>query len=355
MLIVNAAGTPAEFGLAYGTQAKDLIQHTVATYRALLKSMGILFDCLSPHRHHMFDVARLLKTHAPFLEDEIVAIGKAAGVSWLDLLAMNSRSELITISGAWSPSECTSMAVAPWRTKDGIGRVAQNWDWLHDMKGNQIVLRAKPEKAPAYVSFCEAGHLAKISVNEHGLAVGLNFLHAPVKERSEIVKGIPVHFLLRMVLKASTVGEAIEILRGVPRGDGANLMMADATGTIASVEISPSAVNVLRPPEIGALAGILTHANDYEAAIAWKNKPTRSNRLLYLSDNYRRMSRDNIVEILRDHEPGTVEHICAHPSGPGTSASIVSIILEPTERALWVAEGLPCERKELVQHRVILG
>ncbi len=218
------------------------------------------------------------------------------------------------------------------------------------MKGNQIILKAKPEGSPAYVSFCEAGHLAKISINEHGLAVGLNFLHAPEEERKQIAEGLPVHFLLRIILQARTVAEAVRILVELPRGDGANFMMGDETGVIANVEISPSAVQCLGPPVIGTRAGVVTHANDFESGLPCSAKPPRSKRLLAITDQKRLWSREDIFEALTDHGRG--ESICSHSSGPGSCASIVSVVLEPKERAVWVRDGVPCERKEQIRYTV---
>ena len=344
--IVRASGNNQAFGIAYGTQARDLIVRATSAYREMLRGV--------PNVETMLDgFWATVDKHAPGLLNEMASLAKAAGVSLDDILLMNARSELITISRIWDgPShECTSLGLE--RFTDGP-LVAQNWDWLHEMKGQQIILHAAPEGLPAYVSFCEAGHMAKISINEHGLAVGLNFLHAPDSDRQAIQEGIPVHLLLRMVLAAKTVPDAIQILRDLPRGDGANIMMADAWGNVASVEISPSKVDVIKP-----LYGMVTHANDYEANTfpAPRSKRLRQviGRMKFGTigspEDMSQNIRNGLFAALRDHGNGD-EPICSHPLGMGTSASIVSIVMEPATRSLWAADGLPCACKAPVEFRV---
>ena len=56
--------------------------------------------------------------------------------------------------------------------------VAQNWDWVGFQRQNVIALRVHRDGWPDYVTLTEAGIVAKIGVNEHGVVSGFNILRA---------------------------------------------------------------------------------------------------------------------------------------------------------------------------------
>ncbi len=98
MRVINASGDPITFGRAYGSQAKDLIQNTTQSYIRLLRVMGLKKEETSA-AIDKFE-ANLTK-HAPNLMQELTGMAEGADVSVRDLILLNARSELITLSGAW--------------------------------------------------------------------------------------------------------------------------------------------------------------------------------------------------------------------------------------------------------------
>lgn len=77
-------------------------------------------------------------------------------------------------------------------------------------------------------------------VNEHGLAVGLTFV--PIRK---IKPGFNVGIIVRYLLeKCKTVNEAINKLQELPIASGGTLTLADKTGSIAMVELSPNKIVV---------------------------------------------------------------------------------------------------------------
>lgn len=336
---VSVNGTHRELGRAYGKQEKERIREASRGYVALIASFGGESQVVK----FVHDLKDVLVERVPWILEELEGVAEGAGVSLVDLLVVNARSELISRLGG-PVVECTSVAVGPKRSRDSRPRVAQNWDWLTVMESLPIILSAQPRGRPSYVTFCEAGQLAKIGVNSAGVAVGLNFLTTPVAERSEI--GVPVHLILRAILAAESLDDALATILELPIGGAAHFLIADKAGTIMSTEVSPAQTRTREIPFSSSSDEILTHANDFELAEGL-SKPCRSARLAKLLDG-RKPDRETLFEVLRDHGDGAPERICSHPVSMLSSSTIASLVLEPAgsesdpSPTLWVARGTPC-------------
>ncbi len=349
--LISVAGSHRELGRAYGTQSKDAVRSAAGLYASFASMFGVTPDIVALH---VEPYKAVLVKHLPWVLEELEGLAEGSGVALNDLLVVNARSELISRLGA-SMFECTSVAVTPHRSEDGRPRVAQNWDWLTLMKDLPIVLSAKPDDQPAYVTFCEAGQLAKIGVNERGLAVGLNFLTTPEGQRDRV--GVPIHLLLRVILAEDDITGALGALLELPIGGGAHFLLADKSGAIASFEVSPSRTKTHEIVAGSTAEGVLTHANSYELDLPPEAiRPCRSARLAWLLAG-RKPTRRTLFEVLRDHETGAPEVICSHPTAPMASSSIASFVLEPTgseddpSPTMWISRGTPCHGNEPTKYR----
>ena len=80
-------------------------------------------------------------------------------------------------------------------------------------------------------------------INDAGLSVALAY-----GGRSEIATGFGITTILRYVLETcDTVGEALKVLHRVPSHMAYNLVLADASGRTASVELSPAVARRYAP------------------------------------------------------------------------------------------------------------
>src|SRR2546423_13092398 len=87
-------------------------------------------------------------------------------------------------------------------------------------------------------------------MNEHGLALA----NMEVSRTTRLPQAVPYTVLYRTVLEeCRTVAEAIELLERLPRQTPNNLMLMDASGDRAVVEITPAKVTVRRAPTGEAL------------------------------------------------------------------------------------------------------
>jgi isopenicillin-N N-acyltransferase-like protein len=142
--------------------------------------------------------------------------------------------------------------------------LAQNWDWVGAQREALIVLRIPESDAPACLTLTEAGMLAKIGLNASGVGVCLNILRS-VFDGTQT--GVPVHVLLRSLLKRRSVRDAIEFCSTLAFGGSSNILMADRGGDAASLEFSPKGLKVVRGE-----GATLCHTNHFihPDAAGWK-------------------------------------------------------------------------------------
>ena len=84
-----------------------------------------------------------IEKSTPAIYEEIVGIAEGAGLDVLDIVALNSRSEIAL--GLFSDG-CTSLS---WKKADGHGRLlAQNWDWVGTIKENLAIVSIEQDRKP---------------------------------------------------------------------------------------------------------------------------------------------------------------------------------------------------------------
>lgn len=137
---------PFEAGLFHGQNGKERVLHSLAAYRNLFAQCGLSWQ-QAQQRARAFEP--IMRDEVPDSIVELQGIASGAGVEFLEILALNCRSELLTpelfagnpaLSAAalqdnrsagypdWN--ECTSFAVSSAASSDGTTWLAQNWDWL---------------------------------------------------------------------------------------------------------------------------------------------------------------------------------------------------------------------------------
>ncbi len=351
--LVCVRGDNAACGTMTGQLSSERIQHSLATYKKTFELCDISWpDAIKKARVH----ENVLNKYTPHLLDELHGIATGSGVQDDSLLALNCRTEIlppdflqhamasdghnVDDSVDTHANECTSLAIA--REKSPVW-LAQNWDWVSLQRQGLIVLHAVPDNAPAYITVTEAGMLAKIGINDQGFGVSLNILRSHTDGQSE---GMPVHFLLRALLECGTVREACEFAQQLPYASSSNIMIADESGDIASLEISPAGCKVL--PSNG---GQLCHTNHFlnqafasdDAGIAGNtstvNRLETAQKHLSAIRNF-----SDIKKLLCDTSNG-LESICrfANDSLPEIAQieTVVAVAMNLTEKTLWVSAAQP--------------
>ena len=349
---VRVEGEPRERGRQYGEQARERMLRSRAAYEEVFHhytswSWGKVTE------EAMRYVSPIRAFRPEYLE-EMAGMAEASGLRFEDILALNVRTEVMfatkarqALSRPAGIGECTAFAALP-EESGGHVLVGQNWDWLLHTFDTVIVLEARQIGKPAYVTVVEAGLLAKLGMNSAGIGLATNALVTDL-DRGE--PALPFHVLLRSVLDAETVTEALAGLQAGFRSSSANYLLASADGVALDVEAVPGDFSRLRVT--GPEDGLLLHTNHLlhtqpgvidVSLWAMPDSAVRLQRARTLLGEGDR-SRAALTAMLSDHvdRPSS---ICAHADEREPrleqAATVASVVMDLGERRLWLADGQPC-------------
>ncbi|MEY4669923.1 MAG: hypothetical protein RL518_2622, partial [Pseudomonadota bacterium] len=226
-------GTPFHIGRMHGELLAPLIGDVVQVYMDLFAALGG-GDRESIRVSAQAFADRIEKFDPRYME-EIRGIASGSGIDLRDILAINSRTEILTSLLA-SSKECTLFCFA----HEGI--LAQTWDWLRRLEGKTVLLRIRHDDGHTVLTMTEPGIVGKIGINSAGLGVGLNILSS-----SERAEGVPVHVLLRSALDARSWDEAHDRLTKSNIGTNSAITLADDQGRCMTYEYKGDGLKVLQP------------------------------------------------------------------------------------------------------------
>ena len=193
------------------------------------------------------------RDYAPDLFEELEGIARAADVSVEELLALNAFLELHDYySEAFAVSGCTSLMV-PGTTSGEGALIAQNYDLSSIYASAAVLIKVKSERAPDALFYTSAGILGCAGINAAGIGVVINNL-VP----SDAGGGILYPFVIRRVLEAVRIGDAIDAVVAKPRASGMNYVLCDENGEIYDLETTAREYEVICPFD-----GPMAHANHY--------------------------------------------------------------------------------------------
>ena len=350
--VARVAGPPATRGQQYGVQARDRIHRSISAYERVFDHYAN-WDWATVRRH----AARftpVIGDFSPASLAEMRGIAAGAGVALDDILALNTRSEIMFAAGnrrrgaPLIPHECTSFAVLPYRSATQSVIVGQNWDWLLHSQETAMVLEVTRDDGPSFVTLVEAGLLAKVGMNESGLGLCTNTL---ISDGDEGRIGVPYHLLLRAALDSGSGTEAADLISKAERALSANYLLVDDTGFAADLETTPGADGVRR---LEPQDGQITHANHFRSTdltgedLYVRGKPHTLARLHNVTESLastRSLTVDDLKTALADHQDRP-SSVCQHPNEAvhprERTATIAGIIMDVTQRTMQFAAGQPC-------------
>jgi isopenicillin-N N-acyltransferase-like protein len=297
--------------------------------------------------------------------EEVRGVAEGAGLDELDVLAINVRTEIMFAATAREhlPAECTSFAVVPSRTVDGTLLIGQNWDWLPHAADTTVILEARQDEGPDFVTVVEAGLLAKVGMNSSGVAIAANAL---VSAADVGTPAMPFHFLLRALHDAESLADGLAALGRSERSSSANYLLAHADGVALDVEAAPGDYSRLFPGYPSD--GVLLHTNHFinpgfdgrdVGLVAMADSAFRLMRARQVvADRPGPLDRAFFEALLADHATYPLG-VCCHPDPRfepvEQSATLAGVIMEPASRRLWLAEGNPCSAPfELLDYGAVL-
>lgn len=342
--LIEVSGGAFERGRRHGEFARARVERSLANYERLFAFNGLAWDEAQRRGLAYRDV---IGGFDAALLEEIEGIADGAGRPLAEILALNARTEILptTFLAGADVGECTAIAVAPRASATGGTLLAQNWDWVGAQREALVLLRVDGDGAPGCLTLTEAGMLAKIGLNAAGLGVCLNILRSVFDGAKP---GVPVHVLLRALLKRASVADAVAFAATLSFGGSSNVLMADRGGEAASLEFSPKGLRVVRPE-----GATLCHTNHFvhPEAAGWQatQLPNLSTEPRLAKAREHAGARavhglEDIKRLLRDESAGLLS-ICRHPdrSLPPEAQieSVASVIMELERGVMHVAPDIP--------------
>lgn len=352
---VRVEGSSYERGAQYGAQTHDRVHQSLDAYERVFAYYSG-WDWAEVKEKALAYVSPIEVAHPAFL-DEMRGLAKGAGVDFEDILALNLRTEVMysakaraALGGGTPPAECSSFCVLPDASATGHLLVGQNWDWLPHCCDTVVVLEARQDGKPNFVTVVEAGLLAKAGMNSSCIGLATNALVTDF-DRGE--PGLPYHVILRALLDAESMTQAIGSVQKWSRASSANYLVGHGDGVGIDIESAPGDFRHLS--FLAPHGGLLVHTNHFVApprdvadVSHWAmpdsvGRYQRLGRALEISP--RPVTVERLQTILADH----ADHpfgVCCHPDPREhpieQGATITSIIMDPHDHVMWLADGNPC-------------
>ncbi|KAI1434020.1 peptidase C45 acyl-coenzyme A:6-aminopenicillanic acid acyl-transferase-like protein [Xylaria sp. CBS 124048] len=350
MLEIRCTGTPYEIGLTHGTFAQAKISSSILFYaRTFHESCSLPWGNVA---HEASKYVESLETSAPRYLEEIEGIATGSGTSFLDILALNVRSEIMFGLSSRPPAKdtsdapsdaCTSVA---WKGSTS-SFLAQNWDWDVEQSSNLLICHiSQPGTGiPDFSMVTEAGIISKIGLNEAGTGCCLNALRCRGVDSSKL----PIHFALRRVLESPSRQDAVRAIKETGVAAAGHIQVSDPTGS-SGLECTAKTVD-----EMIAQGGrcachtnhlLLGTSGDVDE-FAWPDSPARMARVRELTARIAEPSLDAITAILKDTE-GRPVPINRGRSSASSFETLFTIVMDLVGRFARVTFGRPTDVREEV-------
>ena len=148
-----------QIGVQHGKQLANEIRGQIQVYEAMFKQTSKLdWDAV---REISQGYAKTIQALVPDVYSEMEGIAEGAGLDILDIVALNSRSEIAL--GLFSDG-CSSLG---WKRGDTV-LLAQNWDWTARVKQNCVLISIKQANKPAIWMITEVcrSYLSRPTTNQ---------------------------------------------------------------------------------------------------------------------------------------------------------------------------------------------
>ncbi|CAH0039115.1 unnamed protein product [Clonostachys rhizophaga] len=335
---IIASGSPYEIGFTHGSQIADRIAVCMENYQRLFLETAEADWPESKARAATYLPS--LEQNEPDLVEEMKGIAAGAGVEFLDILALNLRSEISLTNYS---DGCTSICMANQSTSEVF--VAQNWDWVGEAGLTTVFFDISKTGKPRIRMMGEAGIVAKFGINDAGVAICMNAIRCGTVSKTKL----PVHLAMRRVLECRSFEEAFDMLSKKGIASCANLVIGDKSGKIATIECTPKGLAPIFPDTGSSATFHTNHLWSPNIPKGIKDHPSpnsfsRLERIKTLSDG----QEGSIAKIrtwLSD-EVGTPTSIC-RSTPPNTKGiermeTLATIIVDLKAMKAEVSFGKPC-------------
>lgn len=372
---VVCRGTPGEIGFQQGRALADLVAGSSAVL-ADLEALRLAKPRWMPlpvfrriaERRAGAAWKKGLTTSAPVMDERLRGIARGSGMRPGALRLLNVLEPVLSDLGHQTRipplGGCSAVAVSGGRSADGRPMLARNFDYLPSIQPFYALRDVRPGHGLRSLDFTVAPLAGTVDgVNEAGLCIACNYAYVtdPATPARTVTMAVA-----EALARCTSVAGAAEHLAEGPRWGGGLLMLADAAGDIASLELSNTRSH-LRRDEEGR--GVLFHTNRFQSprmrevelhpravftrraprplrgTVVHRSADRRHGRLGDLLAGDRPVGRDDLVQILADHGPEGVpsaDTLCMHSDYWHTTATLQ---LFPATREVRVAFDPACRAR----------
>ncbi|MEO3433304.1 C45 family peptidase [Inquilinus sp. CAU 1745] len=260
---VSVSGSPRERGRQYGEAAADRVRISAEIYASQLTDLGLDERA----------TAGLISDFVPLMEDfgahyveEMRGIAEGADIPFEHVVLINARTEIVSMARLETgipeddPDGCTGAVILPSRSATGRLIHGQNWDWRAKCAETAIVLRVANDDGPDFMTFTEAGGLARCGMNAAGIAITANYLES---DRDYKTRGVPLPLIRRKALEQQHVALAMRAVAITPKACANNMIVSQSGGWAIDFECAPDETFPLYPDD-----GLVVHANHWLSPVA---------------------------------------------------------------------------------------
>jgi hypothetical protein len=349
--LISVSGTPYERGRQYGAAAAERIRRSSAMYSGTLNKLGLTdVEKTKLISGFLDQVAEFDGTYV----EEMKGIADGAKVDLTEIVMINARTEVVAkakldkqVRAPSRPDDgCTGAVILPERSATGQIIHGQNWDWRAECVHTAIVLRVQRDDGPDFLTFVEAGGLARSGLNAAGISITANYLESDLDHQQV---GVPLVCIRRKVLEQQHLANALRAVAATPKSCSNNMMVGSAEGFALDLECAPNEAFLMYPED-----GLIAHANHFMSPVAlsklkdigikrfpdtlyrdWRVKELLKGRKLTIDDLKAALADDfaRPLSVCRPPEPT--------PDGD-LLATVATVILNPAEGYMEVAP-LPAE------------
>ena len=354
--MVEVRGTHREVGQQIGVKMKPALERMLQRAPGDLapgvewKDMLLKGDLCLAHSRAAY----------PQFVEEIEGVAEGSGLPFEELFLQVCeelwepaawRVNVSTVSSVPSaqvaPRGCTDFAARGRATIDGSTLLAHTNDLSPEVEQDLVILKVQAGDEPEFLGVSVGGLAYSAGFNAAGISMTGNAVSC-----SDIRPGVPRLLIVRAILAARRLGEAMDACLLPLRASNYNNIIADSNGEIYSMEGSATDCEPLYIEE-----NILAHANHYVSLPMRRFEADRNdiggsiirhNRAMrLLRENYGQLSPALFQRLLADHANYPAS-ICKHA---GESVTVFSIIINLNELCAWIGRGFPCQTV-YVEHRL---
>lgn len=330
--VLHVRGSYRQVGIQIGASMRPLLHSLVQRLRQNVPR-GLTYDDLL--RQGRVFLAYSREVYPQYVE-ELEGIAEGADLP-LEELFLRMCEEL------WEPPlwsrGCTDFAARGRATVDGSTLLAHTNDESPDREEGLVILRVQAEDEPEFLGVSLDGLGISAGFNAAGIALTGNEVSA-----RDVRPGVPRLLIVRAILAARRLGEAMDACLLPQRASNYNNIIADPWGEVYSVEGSATDYEALYIED-----DILAHANHYLSPAMRHLEADRNDiggsilryhrAMRLLRENFGQLSPERFMALLADHANYPAS-ICKHGI---ESVTVFSIIIDVTHLRAWIGRGRPCE------------